>query len=78
MYEYWGTFRESHFSGLGMQARQAYDLGRAGNGWWETTVQFIGGHARVERKAAPSTTKPQCRIVGFNVALTLILMEKKR
>jgi len=62
----------------GLQARQAYELGRAADAWWDTTVEFIGSHPRVERKAAPSITQPQCRIVGFNVALTLMLIEKKR
>jgi hypothetical protein len=64
--------------GLGLQAKQAYDLGRADNAWSETTVEIIGSHAYVERKAAPSITQPLCRIVGFNVAPTLTLMEKRR
>jgi hypothetical protein len=66
------------FSGLCLQARQAYDLGRADNAWRETTVEFIGSHPRVEPKATPSITQPHYRIVRFNVALTLTLTEKRR
>jgi len=73
-----GQFPRIPFIRFSRQAIQASDFGRANNAWEETTDEFIGSDPRVEWKAAPSITQPQRRIVGFNVALTLTHIEKRR